>query len=101
MIGGNATVKGIVLHHSKPIANARIFIKYGTNNFPGTDTTLYDHQGIADLNGNFSFQLYKGKYYLYAIGYDYAIVPPYIVKGGIPVTLRSAEELTKTIGITE
>lgn len=100
-VGGNALVNGTVKHHTKSIANARIFVKFGSNNFPGADTNLYDHRFSADLNGNFSIQLYKGNYYFYAIGLDYAIAPPYTVKGGIPVILRSAEELTKTIGITE
>ncbi len=100
-IGGDAVVKGTVTHHSKIIPNARIFVKYGTNDFPGADTSLYDHKLNADANGAYEIRFFKGHYYLYAIGFDYGIVAPFIVKGGIPISLRTNEELDKTIAVTE
>jgi hypothetical protein len=100
-VGGNAVVKGTVAHHSKSIANARVYVKYGTNDFPGADTTKYDYTFMVDNTGTFSQNFFKGNYYLYAIGFDYSIVPPFTVKGGIPVTLRTNEELDKTIAVTE
>ena len=78
-----------------------VYVKYGTNDFPGADTTLYDYKFKVDNSGAFSQNFFKGNYYLYAIGFDYGIAPPYIVKGGIPVTLRTNEELDKTIAVTE
>ncbi|MCX6312307.1 MAG: hypothetical protein NT084_11815 [Bacteroidetes bacterium] len=40
-----------VNHHGVPIAHARVFVKYGTLVFPGTDTTLYDQRYVTDANG--------------------------------------------------
>lgn len=101
-LGGKSKVSGIVKHHSKPIAYARIFIKFDAKDSPGTDTTLYDAKVSADAAGKFSISdFYKGDYFLYAVGKDYAIPSPYDVKGGIPVRLRTNETLEKTIAVTE
>ena len=100
-IGGKATLKGVVLHHSKPIPNAYIYIKYNSSEFPGTDVNLYDTYVQADDNGNYKISFYKGTYYVYAKGFDYAIAYPNIVKGGLTVTLRNNEVSVKDIAITE
>ena len=42
-----------VAHHSAEIPNARLFVKWGTVNFPGTDTTLYDDRYVTDSHGKF------------------------------------------------
>ncbi|MGE0568616.1 MAG: hypothetical protein AB7O73_11760 [Bacteroidia bacterium] len=99
--GGNATISGIVKHHSKVINNATVFIKYNAKELPGTDTTLYDDKLKVDANGNFKFELYKGNYFLYAVGYDYAIPAPYKVVAGLPVKLRAKENVEVTIYVTE
>lgn len=100
-VGGTATVKGVVAHHEKPIADAYVYIKYNTTEFPGDDYTKYDTYVKADANGNYSIPFYKGSYFIYARGYDYAIPAPYIVQGGISVTVRNKENLTKDIAVTE
>jgi hypothetical protein len=100
-VGGSATVKGVVSHHGKAIADSYVYIKYDATEFPGDDYTLYNTFVKADGSGNYSIPLYKGNYYIYARGYDYAIPAPYIVKGGLSVTVRSSENLTKDIAVSE
>lgn len=100
-LGGNATVKGTVVHHSKPIPDAYIYIKYNTTEFPGSDHTQYDTYVQADASGNYTIPLYKGSYYLFAKGYDLDIPAPFLVEGGLSVSVRNKEVLTKTIAITE
>lgn len=99
--GGNAVVSGTVVHHTKAIANARIYIKFNASEFPGDDYKLYDTYVDADASGKYKINLYKGTYYLYAKGYDFDIPSPYIVKGGLSVTVRTNEKLQKDIAITE
>ncbi len=100
-LGGKSIIKGAVMHHSKPIANATVFIKFNAKEFPGTDTTLYDAKVRADANGNYSIKCYKGDYYLYGFGYDYAIAPPYYVKGGTKVNIRNRETVEIEVAVTE
>ncbi len=100
-VGGSATIKGVVAHHGKAIADAYVYIKYDTSEFPGDDYTLYNTFVKADGSGNYSIPFYKGNYYIYARGYDYAIPAPYLVKGGLSVTIRSSENLTKDIAVSE
>jgi hypothetical protein len=100
-IGGNSTIEGVTVHHSKVIANASVFIKYNAEEFPGTDTTLYDSKVRSDKDGKFSLKVYKGKYYVYAFGYDFAIAAPYHVVGGVPVKIRDKEKVTITLPLTE
>lgn len=100
-IGGKATLKGRVLHHSKPIPNAIIYIKYNATEFPGDDYKLYDTSVEADASGNYSLALYKGSYYIYASGLDLDIAAPFKVVGGLSISIRSKESLTKDIAVTE
>ena len=100
-LGGKASVSGVVKHHAKPIADAYIYIKFNATEFPGDNYKLYDTYVKTDANGNYKISLYKGSYYLYATGYDLDIPSPYIVKGGISVSVRNKENLTKEIAITE
>lgn len=99
-LGGNATIKGTVLHHSKPIGNAIVYIKFNSKDFPGSDTTKYDDQVKADANGNYTIKCYKGDYYLYGYGFDYSVSPPRVV-GGVPVHVRNKENLTVDVAVTE
>jgi hypothetical protein len=99
--GGNATVKGVVRHHGKAIANAYVYVKFNATEFPGDDYKLYDTYVEADANGNFSISLYKGSYYLYAKGYDIDIPAPHIVAGGLSVSVRNKENLSRDIAVTE
>ncbi|WP_317897554.1 hypothetical protein [Aurantibacillus circumpalustris] len=100
-LGGSHTIKGKVAHHSKAIANASVFIKFDAKNFPGDDTTTYDDKVRADAEGNFSIKCYKGDYFLYGFGYDYDILPPYIVVGGTPVHVGSESTIEVNVAVTE
>jgi hypothetical protein len=98
-LGGSATVKGVVKHHSKVIGGSRVFIKYNASEFPGRDTTFYDAKVFADAQGRYSFACYKGKYYLYGFGYDDGV--PGAVSGGIPINVRTKELLEIDVQVTE
>jgi hypothetical protein len=100
-LGGDATIEGKVMHHSKTIANASVFIKFNAKEFPGEDTSAYDGNTRADKDGHFQFKTYKGDYYLYAFGYDHDIKPPYYVTGGTPASVRSSEKVDLIIAVTE
>ncbi len=99
--GGKATLKGTIKHHNKTIPGAYVYIKFNATEFPGEDYYLYDTYVKADENGNYTINFYKGSYYIYAIGNDLDIPFPYIVKGGLSVSLRNKENLIKDIAVTE
>lgn len=100
-LGGKAEIKGRVFHHAKAIANASIFIKFDTKDFPGDDTTRYDEKIKADAQGNYTLKVYKGTYFLYSVGKDFDIPSPYYVKGGTSVSIRNREKLDVDLAITE
>ena len=101
-LGGKSNIEGKVVHHSKAIAEATVYVKMGATEFPGDDISKYDFEVTADANGNFKVEtLYKGNYYLYAIGKDFTVPPPWLVKGGIPVKLRYNETVTIELPVTE
>ncbi|MDF2453338.1 MAG: hypothetical protein K0S26_2842, partial [Bacteroidota bacterium] len=51
--------------------------------------------------GNFSISFYKGTYYLYAVGFDLDVPPPYEVKGGLSVVVKRKDDLTVDIAVSE
>ncbi len=98
--GGKSTIKGVVKHHSKAIANATVYIKYGATDFPGTNAGDYDAQVAADADGNYMFtDLVKGDYYLYGYGYDASILE--YVKGGIAVNVKRNKTKETDVPVTE
>lgn len=99
--GGKATLKGMVMHHSKAIPNAVVYIKFNTTEFPGDGPSFYNTSVTADENGNYSIDFYKGSYYIYAVGLDMDLPYPYKVKGGLSISIRNKEHLTKDIAVTE
>ena len=100
-VGGKATLKGVVEHHGVPIPNAVVYIKYNTTEFPGEDGTTYNTSVTADDQGNYSINFYKGSYYVCAVGLDMNIPYPYTVSGGMSLSIRNNENLTKDIAVTE
>ena len=100
-LGGTSTIKGTVMHHSKLITKASVFIKFNAKEFPGADTTKYDEKVRVDANGSYSFKCYKGDYYLYSFGYDYGIPAPYEVIGGAPVHIRKNESVEINLAVSE
>ena len=98
-LGGTSQITGTVMHHSRFIPNARVFIKFNAQDFPGTDTTKYDAKVMADDKGNYVVKCYQGNYYLYAFAYDVYFLKN--VSGGIPVKIRKSENLSLDIAVTE
>jgi hypothetical protein len=100
-LGGKSSLKGVVHHHGKAIANAIVYIKFNATEFPGDDYKLYDTSVQADAEGNYAISFYKGSYYVYAKGNDLDVSYPHLVKGGISISIRNNEKLVKNIAITE
>lgn len=105
-LGGQNTIVAYPKHHSTPIPGATIYIKYGTESFPGDDVTKYDASMVAEPEGgsgeiHVHFEnLNKGSYYLYGVGYDSTISQ--VVKGGVPVKITSKSgETSVTVPVTE
>lgn len=99
--GGNASLKGKVVHHGKAIANAYVYIKFNTSEFPGDNYSSYDTYVEADASGNYSIPFYQGTYYIFAMGRDMDIAYPYKVQGGLSISIRDKENLEKDIAVTE
>ncbi|MCC7302813.1 MAG: hypothetical protein IT233_09235 [Bacteroidia bacterium] len=99
--GGTASITGIAKHHSKPIPNAVIYIKYGAKESAGTNPANYDASVTADGNAKYEFTgLNKGNYYLYGIGYDSSITNT--VTGGVPAEIKKKSEIVQMdVPITE
>jgi hypothetical protein len=90
-LGGKATIKGTVKHHSTPIPKAVVYIRYGTKDFPGSNVTHYDASVTANANAEYEFtNLKKGDYYLFGVGFDSSIVKN--VVGGIPIEIKNKTE---------
>lgn len=100
-LGGEATIKGHVKHHSALIPNAIIHIKFGAKESPGTSASSYDESVTADANAYYEITgLKKGDYYLYGVGMDSAIGKA--VVGGIPVEIKKRKEVVEAdIPVTE
>lgn len=99
-IGGNASVSGTVLHHDDPIPNCVVYIKFNTTDFPGDNPSDYDSKISADATGKYNFsKLYKGDYYLYAVGMDSKIQE--IVKGGISINLKRNKTYEQNVPVSE
>lgn len=98
--GGKSSVSGTVKHHSQPIPNAVVYIKYGATEFAGADVSKYDASVTADANAHYEFKdLQKGDYYLYGVGYHNAIMQN--VTGGIGIKLKRNKATTTDIPVTE
>ncbi len=101
-LGGTATIKGVVKHHTKLIGNATIFIKFNAKEFPGTDESIYDEKVTANALGEFEIKCYQGNYYLFGSGIDsQVLINGGKVIGGIPVKIRNEESLEVTVAVTE
>ena len=100
LAGGKAEISGKVAHHSKMIGGAMVYVKYNATEFPGKDIMQYDTYVKADASGNYTFDCYKGDYYLYALGFD-TLTAPTLVDGGVPVHVRSKEIVRADIAVSE
>jgi hypothetical protein len=102
-LGGNSSISGKVEHHEKPIPNAIVYIKFNSKEFPGKNLNNYDSNVKADGDGNFSFNCYKGDYFLYSEGLDIQPSPnqSLAVSGGLAIKVRTNEKVIKNISVTE
>ena len=104
-MGGKVNIIAYPKHHSKPIPNSMVYIKYGTIDFPGSNVSMYDDSLKATTNSttdpSSKFEsLNKGKYYLYSVGWDSAIAQ--VVSGGLPVEIKiKSGDLEVVIPVTE
>ena len=100
--GGMAVIKGNVLHHTLPVPNSIVCIKYGAKEFPGEDLNIYDEQIITTgTEASYEFKdLKRGDYYLFSVGFDSTIMEA--VKGGVPVLIvKNSESADINIPVTE
>lgn len=97
--GGKAGLSGTVKHHTMPIPNCVVYIKYGATELPGTDISKYDDHVTTDANANYEIKdLYKGDYYLYGVGFD----PVFgTLTGGIFVKIKKNKTYSVDVPVTE
>ena len=102
-IGGSTTVVVTVTHHGKGIQNAKVYIKYGSYNFPGADTSIYKSKQITGTDAYTKFKNLKtGYYYFYVIGYDSTSMS--VVTGNAGLKIKHKEignELEINVPVTE
>jgi hypothetical protein len=59
------------MHHTWDVSGIPVYLKKNATEFPGTDSTIYEFSGRTDGYGKITFEnLFPGKYYVYASGYD-------------------------------
>ena len=107
-LGGNLTLVARPEHHGDPILNKinyadTAYIKFNTQNFPGTDPALYDHIVAGETVGENHVHIEgikPGKFFIYMAGWDTTINER--VTGGIPVnTTQASGELELVVPVTE
>lgn len=94
-------LSGTVLHHDRPIAFARVYLKKNTSAFPGVNPGLYDFSIEADSDAMFRFHnLAPASYYLYGEGWDAGINDS--VYGGVPTTITGTSQTQRSnVPVTE
>jgi hypothetical protein len=99
--GGDAQISYMVKHHDMHIPNATVYIKFNADEFPGDNISEYDLSDQSDSEGHGHFEsLKKGKYYLYAVGYDSSVAQP--VVGGVAIKIAKKDETVETtVPVTE
>lgn len=102
---GNLRLVLNMIHHTRPIKGATVYIKYGAVEFPGEDPGLYDFSVTADTLSSFATvdSLACGQYYIYAVGIDSLLDPVnWMCKGGVPYnTTASSGVDSLNVYITE
>lgn len=105
--GGNLTIKIYLQHGEHGVANLKnyrdtVFLKYNTQEYPGSGPSLYDQTIIGDWPGDCVTVngLHCGDYFIYAAGYE--SVHGYRVAGGIPFSTKQTEgETSVTVPVSE
>ena len=105
--GGSTTIVAKPKHHGTPIVSKigyvdSAFVKFNTQNSPGTSASDYDLV-LAGEEGEDHVHIENmkpGKYYIFMTGFDSTIVQR--VSGGIPVTItQSSGEVDMDIPVSE
>ena len=109
--GGDLTIVAYLFHHDSVISNKRdyldtVYVKFNTQNFPGSDPSNYDIFFVGDtMEDQIHLEELKcGDYYIYGVGLDTITSPgfPFRVSGGIPFsTLTTSGEITLHVPVTE
>jgi len=105
--GGNVTVVVFPQHHGKAIPNKAnypdtVFVKFNTQEFPGTNPALFDAQYIGEAGEDHIHLtgLKCGDYFIYAVGFDTTISQR--VTGGIPYSFtQTSGEVDLNVPVTE
>jgi hypothetical protein len=97
--GGSGVLRITPLHHTTPIRNARVYIKYNASDAPAsfddsTTTVQIGGKPVATFAG-----MKEGRYYLYGKGYDSLISEN--VEGGLPYHLHSSDTQAVDLLVTE
>ncbi len=100
--GGSTTLVAYPKHHGKDTRPYNVYVKFNTQDFPGSSPSSYDLNIVADTTENHIEidNLKPGKYYIYMTAYDTSISGPVI--GGIPYILTQASgEIELNVPVTE
>ena len=105
--GGNVTIAAFPQHHQVPIYSTAgyldtAYVKFNTQEFPGTNASDYDLviAGEAGENHVHIEGLTCGDYYIYMTGFDTAINAR--VTGGIPYSFsQTSGEIDLNVPVTE
>ena len=100
--GGNANVKLVAKHHGLVIDSITFYLKFNATDAPAEGTYDIVQKGVTVAVGNTSViisGLKKGKYYIYAKGWDPSIIEE--VKGGLPYTISEEVSQDIIVAVTE
>ena len=106
--GGAVTIAAFPQHHTKPIFSTggnhtdTAYVKFGTQNFPGTSPSSYDLVIAGDSGEEHVHipNLKCGDYYIYMTGFDTSINQR--VTGGIPYSFsQTSGEIDVNVPVTE
>ena len=100
--GGNVTIVAFPKHHGNDTRPYHAYVKFNTQNFPGSNPSSYDLDIVADTTENHIEieNLKRGKYYIYMTAYDTSIAA--VVFGGIPITITATSgEVDMNIPVVE
>jgi hypothetical protein len=100
--GGNVTIVAFPKHHGVDTRPYHAYIKFNTQEFPGTNPSAYDLDILADTTENHIEieNLKRGKYFIYMTAYDTAIAE--LVFGGIPITItQTSGEIDINVPVVE
>ncbi len=100
--GGNANLKLVAKHHGSVIDSITFYVKFNATDAPAPGSYDVTKQATTISSGNtyaLISGLKKGKYYIYAKGWDPSISAE--VSGGIPYSILEETDLDIIVAVTE